>query len=140
VRPLDLNDPHDARVAAHLENDQVGWLTTVGPDGTPQPVPVWFFYDGTTILIYSQPNQAKERNIARNPRVSFNFNCDARGGDVVVITGAAAVDPKADPAIGNPDYIAKYRDAIARIGISPERFSEAYSVPIRLYPERLRGF
>ena len=140
MRPLDLNDPFDARVARHLEEDEVGWLTTVSPDGTPQPVPVWFLYDGTTLLIYSQRNQAKERNIARNARVSFNFNTDPQGVDVVVITGTAAVDPQADPVLGNPDYLAKYREAIVRIGMTTESFSETYAVPIRFYPELLRGF
>lgn len=139
MRPLDLNNPFDARVARHLEQDEVGWLTTVGPDGTPQPIPVWFLYDGTTLLIYSQPNQAKERNIARNSRVSFNFNTDRQGEDVVVIVGTAAVDPNADPALSNPDFLDKYREPIVRIGFTPERWSETYSAPIRFYPERLRG-
>ncbi|HEX5500337.1 MAG TPA: TIGR03667 family PPOX class F420-dependent oxidoreductase, partial [Thermomicrobiales bacterium] len=139
LRPLDLNDPFDARVARHLEEDEVGWLTTVSPDGTPQPTPVWFLYDGTTLLIYSQPNQAKERNIARNPRVSFNFNTDAGGVDVVVITGSAAVDQNAAPALDSPAYLAKYGEPIVGIGMTPETFSQTYSVPIRFYPERLRG-
>src|SRR5690349_1735900 len=140
LRPLDLNDPYDARVARHLADDETGWLTTVSSDGTPQPVPVWFYYDGTTFLIYSQPNQAKERNIARNSRVSFNFNSGDIGEDVVVITGTAAVDPQADPAIAVPEYMDKYRGPITRIGLTPENFSATYSVPIRIYPERLRGF
>ncbi|HEU5432838.1 MAG TPA: TIGR03667 family PPOX class F420-dependent oxidoreductase [Thermomicrobiales bacterium] len=139
MRPLDLNDPFDARVERHLQEDEVGWLTTVSPDGTPQPVPVWFIYDGTTLLIYSRPNQAKERNLARNPRASFNFNSDPAAEDVVVITGTAAVDRNADPALGNVDFLDKYREPIGRIGMTPESYSEAYSVPIRFYPERLRG-
>ena len=61
--------------AAHLQDDQVVWLTTVGPDQTPQPSPVWFLWDGETPLIYSQPGTPKLRNIGQHPRVSLNFNC-----------------------------------------------------------------
>ena len=30
------------------------WLTTVTPEGEPQPSLVWFWWDGDTFLIYSQ--------------------------------------------------------------------------------------
>ena len=44
-----------ARVARRLQNEQVIWITTVRVDGTPQPTPVWFIWDGETILIYPCP-------------------------------------------------------------------------------------
>ncbi len=34
-----------------LRNDDIIWLTTVTPAGQPQSVPVWFLWDGKTILI-----------------------------------------------------------------------------------------
>ncbi|MGO1239848.1 MAG: hypothetical protein ACTMHU_00280, partial [Cellulosimicrobium funkei] len=31
-----------SRAAARLADEQVVWLVTVDPHGTPQPTPVWF--------------------------------------------------------------------------------------------------
>ena len=81
------------RVLQRLEHEIVIWLTTVSKDGTPQPNPVWFLWDGETILIYSQPDAAKVHNITRSPKVSLHFEgADVVGGDVIVLTGEARVD------------------------------------------------
>ncbi len=47
---IDTSTEFGQRVAGHLANDQVIWLTTVNPDLTPQPSPVWFLWDGETLL------------------------------------------------------------------------------------------
>ena len=95
---IDTSTDFGARVARHLEDDQVVWLTTVGPDGTPQPSPVWFLWDGDTALVRSQPSTPKLRNIEQRPRVSLHFNCTPNGGDVVILTGDAWVEAGAAPA------------------------------------------
>lgn len=137
---LDENTEFGARVIRKIAEEQVIWLTTIKPDGTPQPTPVWFLWNGETFLIYSQPNTYKLRNIASNPRVSMNFNCTESGGDVVVFFGEAYIDKNTPPAHHNPDYIKKYREGIADIDMTPESFSGSYQVPIRVKPERVRGF
>jgi hypothetical protein len=38
------------RVAQRLREDAVIWLTTVAANGTPQPNPVWFLWDGHSVL------------------------------------------------------------------------------------------
>ena len=43
------------------------------------------------------------------------------------------------PADRVPAYLEKYRQGIARIGMTPDRFARAYSVAIRLAPGRLDG-
>lgn len=116
----------------------MAWLVTVSPAGAPQPVPVWFLWDGEGILIYSQPGRAKLRNIERNPRVALNLDGDGRGGDIVVLTGEARVsdDPPADQV---PEYVAKYRERIEQLGWTPESFAADYSVPLRVGAVSLRG-
>src|SRR5215213_10216027 len=89
---IDTSTDFGARTTRHLEDDRIVWLATVGPDGTPQPSPVWFLWDGDTALIYSQPSAPKLRNIEQRPRVSLHFNCTASGGDVVILTGDASLD------------------------------------------------
>ncbi len=87
-------------------------------------------------LIYSQPNRQKLKNIARNPHVGLNLNSNAQGGDVVRLEGTATIDEDAPPSSEVPPYVEKYRDAIARIGYDPESFARAYSVAVRVTPER----
>ena len=127
------------RVQRRLRDETIGWLTPVGPDGTPQPSPIWFLWDGETILIYSQPNTPKLRNIERNPRVALNLDGDGHGGDIVILTGEARVDRDAPGAADHTEYLEKYRQGIERIGMTPEEFAASYSVPIRMTPAKLRG-
>jgi PPOX class probable F420-dependent enzyme len=136
---IDESTEFGARVARHLRDDQVVWMTTVLRGGTPLPSPVWFLWDGAdSVLVYSMPSTRIE-NLAANANVSLNFDGNGRGGDIVVLTGKAVEEPGAPPADGNSDYLAKYRESIARIGHSPESFAEKYSVPVRVRIRRVRG-
>ena len=138
---LDLTTEFGARADRRLRTDEIGWFTTVRADGTPVPVPVWFVWDGETILLYSQPRAGKVRNIAANPRVSLHLDTDAHGDDMVVVTGTAHVEESAAPMHEVPPYAEKYRARIdAAFG---GRFAEVaadYSVPIRIVPDRISGF
>jgi PPOX class probable F420-dependent enzyme len=136
---IDTSSEFGARVARRLADDTIGWLTTTSQDGTPQPSPIWFLWDGETALIYSQPNTPKLRHIAANPNVSLNLDGDGRGGDIVILTGVARVDEATPPANQLPAYVEKYANGIKQIGMTPESFSQAYSVPVRFTPRKLRG-
>lgn len=141
--PFTLPDPQTPfgeRVARHLREDIIVWLTTVGGDGTPQPNPVWFIWDGESFLIYMLTDAARLRNIARNLRVALNFTGSFGGGDIVVFTGTAQLTPDEPPASQNPDYLAKYGTRIDKEFHGPEAFSQEYSVPFRVTPLAIRGF
>ena len=133
---LDATTEAGGRAERRLREEKIAWLTTVRSDGQPQSVPVWFLWDGEAFLIYSQPGRQKLRNIERNPRVGLNLNSNARGGDVVRAEGAAEIAGDAPPAKEVPPYVEKYRESIARIGFDEEGFARAYSVPVRVRPER----
>jgi PPOX class probable F420-dependent enzyme len=135
---IDLTSELGVRASKRLEEDYVVWLTTVSQDRTPQPNPVWFFWDGKSLLIYSQPSAHKVRNIIRNPRVSVNFQANDEGGDVIVLTGNASIDKKPPPH--DSKYVEKYRTHIPKIGLTPESLAATYSTLIRVSPTSLRGF
>ena len=137
---IDPSNEKGSKVSRWLQNDIVAWLITVAPDGTPSPTPVWFWWDGETLLVYSQPDKPKLRHIVANPRVAIALPLDEVGDLRAVVTGDAAVDGSAPAAFEQPGYIDKYRDEIARLGSNPEEFSAAYSVPIRIRPTRLRAW
>lgn len=136
---IDRSTEFGARVARHLREEIVVWLTTVTPRGSPLPSPVWFLWDGAeSIVMYSMPG-ARVRNIESNSRVALNFAGDGRGGDIVVLSGEAAIDRDAPPADRAGEYRAKYDGHISRIGLTPETFAQRYSVPVRIHLARLRG-
>jgi PPOX class probable F420-dependent enzyme len=124
------------RAEARLKEEEVAWMTTVRSDGQPQTVPVWFLWDDEEILIYSQPNRQKLRNISRNPRVGLNLNSNEQGDDVVRLEGTAIIDEDAPLSSEVVPYVEKYRESIARIGYDVEGFARAYSVAVRVRPER----
>jgi PPOX class probable F420-dependent enzyme len=135
---LDTTKETGARADRRLREEIMIWLTTVRSDGQPQSVPVWFLWDGETFLIYSQPNQQKLKNIGSNARVGLHLNANARGGDVVRAEGAAEVVQDIPPAKEVGVYLEKYGESIARIGFDPEGFARAYSVALRVTPDRWR--
>ncbi len=136
---IDESTEFGARAAEHLREEPVVWLTSVTPAGAPLPNPVWFLWDGgDSVTMYSMPG-ARVRNIEANPRVTLNFAGDGQGGDIVVLSGRATVDPDAPPVEAADAYRAKYGERIARMGMTPETFGERYSVPVRVQLTRLRG-
>jgi PPOX class probable F420-dependent enzyme len=136
---IDPTTEFGARVERRLREETVIWLTTVAADGTPQPSPVWFYWDGASFLIYSLAGSPRQRNLDRNPRVSLHFDGNGRGGDIIVFTGQASIDRRAPAAHAMPEYAAKYREGFRRIGLSPEQFSAKYPLPVRIAPEQVRG-
>jgi PPOX class probable F420-dependent enzyme len=137
---IDTSTDLGKRAKHRLEHEQVAWLTTVDGDGRPVPSPIWFYYeDDGTLLIYSQPNKPKLRNIDGNAAVSINFNADEHGNNVVILDGAAVIDESANPAANHDAYLAKYKGGLESIDMTGERFSAEYSVPIRVILQKLRG-
>lgn len=137
---LDFSSDLGKRAQKELEESPVVWLTTIAGSGTPQPNLVWFWWDGEKITVYTQPNALRLQNIDRNPRVSLNFNSDATGEIMTVITGSAFMLKDAPKAIENAAFIEKYAKGISRLGMTDQSFSDAYSVIIEITPDKLRGF
>ncbi|HEX4283508.1 MAG TPA: PPOX class F420-dependent oxidoreductase [Terracidiphilus sp.] len=48
-------------------------LATLMPDGTPQVTPVWFDYDGKSLMVNSARGRQKDLNIRRDPRVTLTI-------------------------------------------------------------------
>ena len=135
---LDPSNEAHARADRSLRSEQVAWLTTVRADGQPQSSPVWFLWDGSTFLVYSQPGAPKVGNVAANPKVSLHLNDDGAGEGVVSFEGAATVEPETPRADRVEAYLAKYQAAIAALGYEAGPFARTYSTAIRVRPTRVR--
>jgi PPOX class probable F420-dependent enzyme len=93
---------------------------------------------GEVVSMYSQPG-ARVRNIVANPKVTLNFDGDGHGGDIVVLSGTARVDPDAPAAETNSAYLEKYEVQIERFGMTPAAFAARFRVPLRIQLTRLDG-
>ncbi|CAN5530468.1 TIGR03667 family PPOX class F420-dependent oxidoreductase [soil metagenome] len=117
-------------VSTRLTDSQYGWLTTVAKSGQPVPKLIWFYFDGTDIVIYTMPTAAKVGHIGRHPQVSVNLDSDGNGGGIIVIGGVATVDATGvDPREDGP-YWAKFGELSDRFGLTETMGS--YSTRIKI--------
>ncbi len=133
---LDLSNPKHAHAEQRLRENLIIWLSSVRPDGRAHLVPVWYLWDGATILIFSQPDQ-KVRNLQANPHVSLALDDSKGGDDVVMINGEAALLPAGEIDTTYPAYAAKYAPKLAEMGWNAAQMATTYSQAIRITPTKL---
>lgn len=137
---IDTSTDFGAMVDRRLREEGVIWLTTVDPAGAPQPTPVWFHWDGETVLIFSEPKVAKIRNLRANPNVALSFNSDEHGGQIAVFTGQAQISDARPSESRLSAYLTKYAEGIRSLNLTPETMLAQYSAIILVTPEKLRGW
>ena len=137
---VNLSAEESAALTERLRTESVAWITTVTADGQPQSSPVWFLWDGSKFLVYAQPRSWKVRNIRANPRVSLHLNSDREGGQVATFEGSARICEAEPPGHEVDAYLAKYREGIAGIGMTPEQMGTEYSTALRITPARVRVY
>jgi PPOX class probable F420-dependent enzyme len=134
---MDMTNAKHAHADERLRAEPIIWLATVRPDGRPHQVPVWFLWDGETILIFSEPENQKIRNLRANPQASLALEALDEGGDIVVVEGRAELLD----AMASEDvlavYGAKYARLMANMGWTLESMVARYSQAIRVSPTRL---
>ncbi len=124
-----------------LTATDLAWLTTVRADGQPQSSYVWFHFDGTDLVVFSQPGAGKVANVRANPKVSFHLDGDGRGGRVLTLDAVAEIleggvdDRRADA------YLAKYDDLIRhQLNTTPSGLRAQFSATLRITPTRVRSW
>ncbi len=136
---IDTSTEFGERVARRLKDEQIAWFTTVSRDGTPQPRPVWFLWNGDSFLLFSEPQGFKVLHLVNNPKASIHLDGDGRGGDIIVFIGEAFIEEQPVPEHDLDAYVEKYREGFRRIGTTPEAFAQNYQTAIRMIPLRVRG-
>lgn len=126
------------QIERHLIGDQIGWLTTVSPNGWPTPNAVWFVWNGAEITVYSVNGGAKLRHIAASDKVSLHFDSGPGGSDIVVISGRARLVPDAPPPSRFPGLLDKYLPTLEAMSRTPQWYDDEYGAAIRIVPERAR--
>jgi PPOX class probable F420-dependent enzyme len=119
-----------------LRTERVIWLSSVCSDGLPHLVPIWFSWDGASLLIASKPHAKKVRNLRANPSVMLALGEPDEDFDVGMIEGIAELLDEPAAAVLPASHLAKYRLQMAAIGLSDDEFLATYSQVIRIRPTR----
>lgn len=133
---LDLTQARDAHINERLSSEPIIWLGTTRPDGRPHLVPVWFLWENPTILIFSQPDNQKIRNLRNNSSVMLALNAIDQGDDVVMIEGRAALIDDPDLKATLAAYSQKYDALLKRMGSTAEEMATSFSQAMRITPTR----
>jgi PPOX class probable F420-dependent enzyme len=134
---LDLTQPWEAHIDHRLRTDPIIWLTSTRPDGRPHLAPVWFLWDGATILIFSLPHTQKVRNLRQNPAVMLALDSACHGNEIIMLQGRATVldDPSVRATL--PAFADKYAPLRQS---TPEVWADRFAQPIRIEPTRVVGW
>lgn len=137
---IDFTSRFGRRLNRRLSQEKIIWLTTVDSHSRPQPRPVWFHWDGQTVLIFSERNKAKLRHIPQNPGVALNFNTDEDGDNVGVLIGEARLLSEPPSAARVNAYLRKYKEGIKNLDMTVPQFTASFAVPILVTPRAMRGY
>lgn len=127
-------------IGVALERDAVVWLSSIRPDGGPHLVPLWFVWDGVSILVFSKPHAQKVRNLRADPRVMVAVGEPGDEFDVELIEAIAELAQVPTRRVLPEAFACKYADLAARAGITFDRFVAVYSQPIWIHPSRWLGW
>jgi PPOX class probable F420-dependent enzyme len=70
-----------------IEGNNIGFLATLLPDGSPHVTPVWVDHEGDIVLVNTSVGRVKQKNIERDPRVMIAIADSKNPYDRVIIRG-----------------------------------------------------
>ena len=129
-----------SRIRRFLEQEPVVWLSTVRPDGGPHLVPIWFWWDGEALLVFSKPHAQKVRNLRERPSVMLALGHAEEDFDVGMFEGTAELLDQPTSDLLPPGHVAKYARQLAAMGLSAEEYAATYSQVLRIVPSRALGW
>ena len=77
----------------------VGVVATLRADGSPHALPVWYWYDGAAVFIWTGEDRAWVHHLRRDPRVAFSVQDQAEPYAAVLMRGTAETSPADDETI-----------------------------------------
>ncbi|MEY4338600.1 MAG: Pyridoxamine 5-phosphate oxidase [Actinomycetota bacterium] len=128
----------DDRALAFLREVRFARLATIGRDGFPHNVPIWFdvepVADGSHDLLFiSDRAAAKTRNVLVNPRASVTIGGEPADGQGYLIRGMIAVEDDRDQAVTHR-MIDRYEAGTPRAAQLREVWKDDDIVVLRLRP------
>jgi PPOX class probable F420-dependent enzyme len=137
---MDTTTLAGARMRRFLEREPVVWLSTVRPNGAPHIVPIWFWWDGEAILVFSKPDAQKVRNLRDRPRAMLALGDAEDDFDVGLIEGHAELLDRPTSEVLPPAHLAKYASQLDAIGLTADEYAATYSQVVRIILDRPLGW
>jgi PPOX class probable F420-dependent enzyme len=108
------------------------WVATADPDGRPDAVPVWFWWDGEVVYFTTKASSRKARNLGHHPEIVL---LNGEGADPIIIRGRAE-------AVEDEDALARLDRAYAEKYVAPDTGERATifvegDVVFRVRPRRV---
>jgi PPOX class probable F420-dependent enzyme len=126
-------------VSAYLASARTAVLVTIGPDGVPDPVGMWFVMDGDDLVMRTYAKSQKVRNLERDPRVSVLVEDGEtyqtlRG---VQLTGRVSLSRDVDAVLDVVAGLAAKYDGVADLDRESLRDYAGKQSVLRLHPEQV---
>ena len=135
----------DAEIRAFLRAHKTVILSSIGPDGMPHPMPMWFISDDDFVISMATfRGTQKIKNLQRDPRASLLVESGREYADLkgVVVYGTAELSDDTDAIIATLEAAAQKETAeagaIARAAIDVEvKRTASKRILIRVKPNRI---
>ncbi|MDT0544098.1 MULTISPECIES: PPOX class F420-dependent oxidoreductase [Streptomyces] len=110
---------------------------TIQPDGSPQLSPVWVMRDGDELLISTTMGRQKQKNIAREPRVSVVVQPSEEPYTYAEIRGSAAYSTEGADAL--IDELSLKYTGKRYAEFNPAAAEDAQRIAVRITPRKIVG-
>jgi len=115
----------DERIQRYLGTKEVVVLATLGADGAPLAMPMWFLHEPDAIAMISVAGLAKVKNLRRDPRVAVVAESVGAGGEISGVT----VRGRAQFLDDGPERRALVERLLAKYHPRLERLWGAHAMP-----------
>jgi PPOX class probable F420-dependent enzyme len=89
----------DDAVHAFLQKPLIARLSTIGTDGYPHTVPIWFALHGESIVFISDRDNRKVKNALANPKGAVTIGGDRGDGAGYLLRGDLSIEDDPDNAV-----------------------------------------
>jgi PPOX class probable F420-dependent enzyme len=128
----------NARQREFLEEKRFAVVSTINPDGSPHQAVMWYLLDGDAIVLNSKEGRVKDRNLARDPRLSLVVEDGYRW---IRVDGTVRADD--DRSVAQADIrriAARYYDDQARVDEAMRTlFGKQHRISYRMTVTRVSG-
>jgi len=129
-----------AEIDAFLAEPVLARIATVRPDGRPHVVPIWFWWDGTSIYMETPPTFVKAKNLRKNPNCAISIDI-TEGGlrfKAVILEGQVELIEDREFVLDMVKRIyTKYLGVEGAQSPTPQRMINSVHVIIKMTPTRI---
>ncbi|HJT82876.1 MAG TPA: PPOX class F420-dependent oxidoreductase [Nitrososphaeraceae archaeon] len=101
------NSLTDPSIKSLFENKNLAFIATSMKDGSPHVTPTWVDIENSFILINTAMGRVKQKNVARDPRVSISVADNNNPYHMVTVNGEIIEQITGDQAEKHIDKLAK---------------------------------